>query len=226
MFTGIVRAIGTITSDEDFTGEGRRLTVRAGALSDWRLELGSSLAVDGACLTVTEFGENAVTVEVSGETLDRTTLSDRRSGDRVNLEPSLRVGDEVGGHFVLGHVDTTMPVKALEDRGEFYDLVVEVPPDYRRYVAPKGCVALDGISLTVNEVTEDGSIRVRIVPHTYRETALADRRAGDTMNLEVDVMARYLYHGLGPLSGESQSVPFPTGPDEPSGAEGNDDPRP
>lgn len=225
MFTGIVRDVGTVVSSEPLAEEGRRVAVEARALSEWRsdrsLGIGSSVAVDGACLTVTELeGERFVT-EVSGETLRRTTLSDRRVGDRVNLEPSLRVGDEVGGHFVLGHVDTTVPVNTLEDRGDFHDLVVEVPPEYRRFVAPKGCVALDGISLTVNRVDEDGCVRVRIVPHTYRRTALADRHAGAAVNLEVDMLARYLYHNLGLDSGSSQSIRTPGEPEDSTGPSGD-----
>lgn len=228
MFTGLVREVGTIVSSESLEGEGRRLTVRAGALPEWRRErslgTGSSVAVDGVCLTLIALEEDRFSVEVSGETLRRTTLSDRGAGDRVNLEPSLRVGDEVGGHFVLGHVDTTVPVEALEDRGEFYDLIVAIPPGYRRFVAPKGCVALDGISLTVNRVDEDGSARVRIVPHTYRETALEDRRAGAAMNLEVDMLARYLYHNSGSDTGPSQSIRTPEQPENPPGAGETDGP--
>jgi len=232
VFTGIVRDVGTLTESEERPGEGRRLTMASEALGTWRrarsLDVGSSVAVDGVCLTVVAFGEGSFTVDASDETLTRTTLSERAPGDAVNLEPSLRVGDEVGGHFVLGHVDTTVTVVSLEDRGDFYDLDVRIPPAYRRYVAPKGCVALDGISLTVNEVSGEGIARIRIVPHTYRETALSERFAGASMNLEVDMLARYLYHQSGEVSDALQSVPPHDAADEAresAGREGTDGPE-
>lgn len=224
VFTGIVKDVGQIRDVEGLSGEGRRLTIASEALTNWRenrsLEPGSSVAVDGVCVTATAFDEDAFRVDLSGETLERTTLTGRRESDRVNLEPSLRVGDEVGGHFVLGHVDDTAKVVELENRGDFYHLAVEVPSGYGRYLAPKGCVALDGISLTINELSH-GTIRIRIVPHTYQKTALSDREPGDVMNLEVDMLARYIYHNSGYVGQNSESVRPPDGstegPSDPSG---------
>ena len=162
-----------------------------------RLEVGASLAVSGVCLTVTELGEDGdggprSVVELSPETLARTTLGDLAEGDAVNLEPALRVGDPLGGHWVQGHVDGTVALLGRdEDDGEHSTFIVELPPALAPYLVEKGSVALDGVSLTVARRWAD-RFTVALVPHTLEVTTLGERRPGDRLNLEVDVLAKYV----------------------------------
>lgn len=194
MFTGIVRDIGKIERIYSSPGEGLEYTVsfHPETFGDVPAE-GDSIAVDGVCLTATGVDGDRFRADVSDETLKRTTLSRLGEGDTVNLEPSLSAGDEIGGHFVFGHVDDVVEVSSLVSRDDYHDLTVTFSPEYRPMFARKGSVALDGISLTINEVTED-SLTVRIVPHTMEQTVLSDRGTGDYLNLEVDMLARYVYN--------------------------------
>jgi riboflavin synthase len=189
MFTGIIKTTGTV-KDVRPHGDGRSFRVDAGA--GFSVETGASIAVDGVCLTA-ENPDSEFTAAVSSETLKQTTLKDLKKGDRVNIEPSLRVGDEIGGHFVSGHVDDTALIKKIHRRGDYYDLTVSFPARLNRFIAKKGSVALNGISLTVNEVSE-GALSVKIVPHTYENTTLVRKKRGDRMNIEVDVFARYVHN--------------------------------
>jgi riboflavin synthase len=206
MFTGIVQAVGrlgAVSSLED----GRRFRVEASTGMLRELDKGASVAVSGVCLTVTDFdGEDGFRTDVSGETLSKTTLSEYEPGDRVNLEPSLKVGDELGGHFVFGHVDATVEITTLEERGDFYELGVRLPDEYQPYVAPKGSVALDGISLTVNRV-DGNEISLRIIPHTYQNTRIKALEPGKDMNFEVDMLARYVYTSLRNTRSDDAEVP-------------------
>lgn len=211
MFTGLVEDVGTIKERKELE-DGIRVFVESSLLPEDRDNLGNSVAVSGVCLTVTEEDDTGFWVDVSQETLEKTTLSETGVDDLVNLETSLCVGDEIGGHFVFGHVDTTVSVRTFEERGDFHQLEVELPDSYRPLVAPKGSLALDGISLTVNEV-HDGYIAVRIIPHTYRNTRLRNLESGDRMNLEVDMLARYVYTNTQYLREDSAEAP----PNEPSG---------
>lgn len=192
MFTGIVRDVGTIREIRSLD-DGRRFKVKMKSELLEQASTGSSIAVNGVCLTATDLGSDFFWTDVSAESLEKTNLSQLDSGDSVNLEPSLRAGDELGGHFVSGHVDTTTEIVLLEDRGDFYDLKVRVPENYRPYLAPKGSVTLDGISLTINRIDEVG-MNIRIVPHTYRETRLEALEPENLLNLEVDMLARYVYN--------------------------------
>ncbi len=196
MFTGIIKTTGTV-KDVRPHGDGRRFRIDAGA--DFSVETGASIAVDGVCLTA-ENPASEFSAAASSETIRQTTLKDLKKGDRVNIEPSLRVGDEIGGHFVSGHVDDTVQIKNISRRGDFYDLTVSFPVRLNRFIAKKGSVALDGISLTVNEVSE-GELSVKIVPHTYENTTLVRKNRGDRMNIEVDIFARYV-HNLNRDSGK------------------------
>ena len=155
------------------------------------LELGESVAIDGVCLTVTERGAAGFEAVAGAETLARTTLERLRSGSRVNLERALRVGDRLGGHFVQGHVDGVGTVSGRRDRGANIEIDVRAPAALARYLVEKGSVAIDGISLTVNQVAGD-VFSVALIPHTATETTLASRRAGDRVNLEVDMIAKYV----------------------------------
>lgn len=188
MFSGIVTDVGRVRSVES-CGDTR--IVVATAYDTATIEVGASVCCSGACLTVVATGGDWFAVDVSAETLARTTLGEWQAGRRINLERSLRVGDEVGGHFVLGHVDSVSELRAAADEGDSRRLEFSIPDGLDRLIAAKGSVALDGVSLTVNEVTGE-SFGVNIVPHTRRATTLGEARAGQLVNLEVDTIARYL----------------------------------
>jgi riboflavin synthase alpha subunit len=157
--------------------------------------VGSSLAVSGVCLTLIEAAPGESTVELSPETLRRTTLAGLRAGSEVNLEPALRVGDPLGGHWVQGHVDGTVSVLAVDSFGEHRELRCELPPDLAPFVVEKGSVALDGVSLTVATLSTAG-FGVALVPHTLEVTTLGGVRAGDRLNLELDLLGKYVYRAL------------------------------
>ncbi|MEZ5956123.1 MAG: riboflavin synthase [Hyphomonadaceae bacterium] len=190
MFTGIVTALGEVKAVEKLPGL-TRLTIAApysGA------DIGASIAHDGVCLTVVETETHhsgmKYVVEVAAESLALTTMRDLKAGDRVNLERSLRVGDELGGHIVQGHVDGLGEVLSVQQDGEGWRLRVKPPHDIAHLIAQKGSIAVAGVSLTVNEVDAEG-FGVLIIPHTWAVTTLSKLQAGDKVNLEADMMARY-----------------------------------
>jgi riboflavin synthase len=194
MFTGIVTDVGEVTRTAPLPG-GTRLRIATAYDTD-AIALGASIACSGPCLTVVDKGRsgdggrNWFDVEASVETLARTTLGDWRPGTRINLERSLRIGDELGGHIVTGHVDGVARLVSREDVGGMARLTFDAPPDLARFIAEKGSVTLDGTSLTVNEV--DGArFSVMLIPHTLSVTTWGGSRAGDRVNLEIDLMARY-----------------------------------
>jgi riboflavin synthase len=161
------------------------------AIERARLELGASICVDGVCLTVAELGADSFAADVSGETLRVTTLGSKKAGGRVNLEPSLRAGDALGGHWVSGHVDGVAEVVSTESDARSLQVRIEAPPSLARYIARKGSVTLDGVSLTVNEV--DGTrFSINLIPHTLEVTTLGALATGSRLNLEIDLLARYV----------------------------------
>ena len=191
MFTGIVTDIGEIVSVTPGGSAGdRRFVVRT--KHDMKpIAIGASIACSGCCLTVVEKGADRFTVEASGETLDKTHLGDWKAGARINLELSLKLGDELGGHLVYGHVDGIGRIVSTTPEGGSVRFVFEAPPALARFVAAKGSVAVDGVSLTVNEV--DGNrFGVNIISHTQAVTTLGQATAGQRVNLEVDMLARYV----------------------------------
>lgn len=190
MFTGIIEELGQVLRLEPHA-TGARLTVACSAvLQD--ATLGASIAVNGACLTAVELAEDRFTADLAPETLRRTNLGALAAGHAVNLERPLRANSRLDGHFVLGHVDGTAEVLALDELGdENWWLRIAVPPELTRYVVSKGSLAVDGISLTVAEVRER-EVSFTIIPHTYRHTALHARRTGSLVNLEVDILAKHL----------------------------------
>ncbi len=188
MFTGLVRGRGRVVRAEP-RGEGLSLAVDAAVL-DPPPAVGASVSVSGACLTVTKVEGRVCTFDVVAETARRSTLGSLRAGDRVNLEPSLRAGEPLDGHLVLGHVDATGRIREMREEAGSHRLRVELPPDLAPLVAEKGSVAVDGISLTVAAV-EAEAFRVAVIPHTFAVTTLADLAVGDRVNLEADVLARY-----------------------------------
>lgn len=190
MFTGIVKDVGTLTEVTDLGGD-RRLTVATNAPGYGALELGESIAVNGVCLTVVEAGPSRFSADVSGETLRCTTLGGLAAGARVNLERALAASDRLGGHLVAGHVDGVGTVVELAEEARSKRVAIEVPEALARYLASKGSIAVDGVSLTVNAVA-GARFEVNIVPHTLDWTTFADYVVGSAVNIEVDVIARYV----------------------------------
>ena len=192
MFTGIVTDIGKILSVEP-RGELQRLRISCGYAAE-SIALGASIACNGVCLTVvainSEDGRTIFDVDAGAETLRLTTAGAWGSGQRINLERALKIGDELGGHIVSGHVDGVATIRSREDFDGMTRFWIETPPALARFVAQKGSVALDGVSLTVNEV-EGNCFSILLIPHTLAETTYGERKTGDTLNLEVDLMARY-----------------------------------
>lgn len=191
MFTGIVSDIGEIVSiSRGGKAEDRRFVIRT-RHDLTPVAIGASIACSGCCLTVVEKEADHFTVEASGETLDRTHLGDWQAGKRINLELSLKVGDELGGHLVYGHVDGVGTVVSTKPDGGSMRFVFEAPKELARFVATKGSVAVDGVSLTVNEVSGN-CFGVNLIPHTQAVTTLGHAKAGQRVNLEVDMLARYV----------------------------------
>lgn len=188
MFTGIITDIGTVDAIEK-AGD-TRFRIRT-SYETGTIDLGASIACSGPCLTVVDKGPGNFSVDVSAETLSKTTLEAWRVGHRVNLERALKMGDELGGHLVSGHVDGTVRVLDIRPEGDSLRYVFGVSEDLRKFVSPKGSVALDGVSLTVNEV-ENGNFGVNIIPHTQSETTLGALKIGDRVNFEIDMLARYI----------------------------------
>jgi riboflavin synthase len=192
MFTGIITDIGRVLEIAD--GDGRRMTI-ATRLPLAEIPLGGSIATSGICFTAVDKGDDWFALEASGATLEVTTAGAWTVGDTVNLERSLRIGDEMGGHIVFGHVDAVGEILALEPVGESHRLEVRVPASLAPLIAVKGSIAVDGVSLTVNEAGAE-RFALNVIPHTWRATNLAGRKAGDTVNVEVDMLARYVARQL------------------------------
>jgi riboflavin synthase len=205
VFTGLVRATGELV--EIRSGTDSRTFVVAAPLLAADLAIGASVAVSGVCLTVT--GVHArdhdmmFEAQAAFETLRRTTLGKLRVGNRVNLEPSLRVGDPLGGHLVSGHVDGVAVLRLTRPHGDAVEMAFEPPPGLHRFIASKGSVCLDGVSLTVNEI-DATAFAVGLVPHTLAVTTLGARAVGDEVNLEIDVLARYVARLLDGTRGTSE----------------------
>ncbi|MGI9389367.1 MAG: riboflavin synthase [Boseongicola sp.] len=190
MFTGIIKACGKI-AQIDAKGGDFRLSIESPDL-DWaEFDIGESIAVNGICLTAVNYTSGGFVTDVSLETMNVTALAGADVGDKVNLEPSLSLGERLGGHLVSGHVDCVGLIGAREVDARSVRLVVEIPRDYMRYVAKKGAICVDGVSLTVNEVSEN-TFTVNIIPHTADATIIGAYRNGTAVNIEVDLVARYL----------------------------------
>lgn len=190
MFTGIIQAVGQIAALKP-RGTDLRLCIDSGSLALDNAQLGDSIAVSGVCLTATQLDKQSFWADVSAETLSRTILGDLQAGSKVNLEPALTLSTPLGGHLVSGHVDGIGSVTRFSPEGRSWCLNIQAPDALARYIAPKGSICIDGVSLTVNEV-EGSSFGVNIVPHTLEQTTLADFKPGRQVNLEVDIIARYL----------------------------------
>lgn len=201
MFTGIIETIGRIGESRPTPG-GRRLRIDVGALADG-CEPGASVCVSGVCLTVAEQTAQTLVFDVIAETLGKSTLGSKKPGDRVNLERSLKVGDRLDGHFVQGHVDGTARVTRIVANPRQHVVWLRPQPCLRPYMIPKGSVAVDGVSLTLAAV-EDDDISVALIPTTLEGTTLSSLAAGDSVNIETDIIARTVVQRLSDLSGASR----------------------
>lgn len=190
MFTGLIQSIGRVAALQPRGGD-LRIVIDAGSLDLSTTQAGDSIAVSGVCLTALEPHAGGFAADVSNETLACTTLGGLRVGDPVNLERSLTLATPLGGHFVSGHVDGVGRVLSIADDGRSQRWVFEVPADLRRYIASKGSVAVNGVSLTVNELTPTG-FGVNLIPHTLAHTSFGTMAVGDAINIEIDLLARYV----------------------------------
>jgi riboflavin synthase len=191
MFTGLVREVGTVVSFED-----GRLRIESGIAA----AIGDSVAIAGVCLTVVDGDRKTLAFDAVSETLARTTLGSLRPGEPVNLEPALRAGEALGGHYVQGHVDGVGRIRSVEPEGDGRRVWVDAQPEILRYCVEKGSIAVDGVSLTIADLDEDG-FAVALVPHTLEVTTLGTAAAGDEVNLETDVLAKYVEKLTGLRSG-------------------------
>jgi len=205
VFTGIVQDVGRVLSREGRGGD-LRLTIGYEQLDLSGAHVGDSVCVQGCCLTAIELEGKTFAVDVSRETLALTTLGDLVPGTPVNLEPALRAGDALGGHLVSGHIDGVARVTDVESEARSQRLTIAAPAALARYLAPKGSVAVDGVSLTINSV-EGASFGVNIIPHTQRATTLGQLAVGARVNLEVDPIARYIHRLMLPYTEFHTSVP-------------------
>ncbi len=192
MFTGLVERVGRVEALR-----GGRLVLDAG-FED--VVVGESIAVNGVCLTVVKIDRNILEFDLSEETLSRSNLRFLKRGDYVNLERALRLSDRLGGHILQGHVDFTSPIVKLQKTGEHWSLIVEIKSGYEMYFVEKGSVGIDGISLTINKV-ERQFIYINVIPHTYQNTNLRFRKTGDMVNVEVDIVGKYVVNYLQKLKG-------------------------
>lgn len=203
MFTGIIEEIGVV-NDVHRTSQGAVLNVGASeVLTDSKV--GDSVAIDGVCLTMTQVDSARFTADISAETLRRTTLGSRSRGDDVNLERSLQLNSRLGGHIVLGHVDDVGVISGWSDEGDSSMMGVSASPDVMRYVVFKGSICVDGISLTVANLSET-EFEIALIPHTKQVTTIGEKRVGDRVNIEVDLLGRYVEKLLGEKSEPPRSV--------------------
>jgi riboflavin synthase len=190
MFTGIVQRLGNIT-DIKMEGTAGRITMVPNRPFDKPIGLGDSIAVNGTCLTVAEIDGNKLMFDVLGETFDKTNLGEKKPGDLVNLEQALALGDTLGGHIVTGHVDNTGTVAKIEEVGRDFKFTIECSRDMLMLMVYKGSIAIDGISLTVAELTDNGFI-VHIIPHTIQETDMSEFKVGTKVDLEADILGKHV----------------------------------
>lgn len=202
MFTGLVESCGRIKS-MNRSGNGAVVTVST-TIPLAEMALGESIAVNGACLTVTELDSGSFCADVSPESLDKTTLGDLQAGDMVNLERALRLGDRFGGHIVTGHIDGVGEIVDVRRKANAVLLTVSAPSELARYLVAKGSICIDGISLTVNSVQES-VFSVSIIPHTLEATTLNECRPGRKVNLETDILGKYVERMLGFIPGQGES---------------------
>ncbi len=189
MFTGIIEEVGKLKSVKSTAG-GLSIEVEAKKVLE-DSKLGDSIAINGICLTITDLKSDSFDFDVSQETINRTNIKDLKVGSFVNLERALRPIDRMGGHIVQGHVDTVGKISAVIQKGEHWEFKITFPSEYRKYVIEKGSIAIDGISLTINEIVNN-NISLNIIPHTIQNTNLQYRKIGDNVNIEFDIIGKYV----------------------------------
>jgi riboflavin synthase len=205
MFTGIIEHLGAIAS-LSFAKGGGRITIHAPSMAP-SLSVSGSIAVNGCCLTVVECNKESFSADLSAETLEKTSFRRLKPDTLVNLEQPLTAGKEFGGHFVLGHVDGTGKVVSIETEGEGWRYSVRVPEEVAKYVVPKGSVTIDGVSLTVADWHADVAA-IAVIPYTYKHTNIRDRKTGDVVNLEGDVLGKYVERYIAARDGKSIKSPI------------------
>jgi len=203
MFTGIIEDRGKVLRVE-YKEQEKRLTIEW-PLDLTEVQLGDSININGVCLTVVEKSEQEIKFDLSQETLQKTGLGDLKEGDVVNLERALRLTDRLGGHIVTGHIDGIGVIGEKRKERDFLRLMIRIPESVSRYVVQKGSIAIDGISLTVNEI-QGGEIQMTLIPYTIEKTALMDKKVGDQVNVETDILGKYVEKMLGRESGEYGKV--------------------
>ena len=189
MFTGIIEEVGLIKSFKK-QNNGAFITVSCNKITE-DMKIGDSISINGVCQTVVEMSENSFQADVSDETLSVTNFSDIKQGDKVNLERALSLNSRIGGHIVSGHVESTVKFLNSEKQSEFYNMYFEIDENFSKYVIKKGSITLNGVSLTVADMTEN-VIMTAVIPHTYENTNLSELKSGDRVNLETDIFAKYI----------------------------------
>lgn len=202
MFTGLIEKVGEISGIQDIPN-GLQFKINCKSIAE-EVNLGDSIAIDGVCLTAVKMDQEHFWVEAVRETLNRTSLGKRKKGDLVNLEQSLRIGQKLGGHFVQGHVDATGAVAGLDQQGSMLWFTIEYPETLSRYIIQKGSIAIDGMSLTVAS-KEKSKISIAIIPHTFENTNIQTKKISDLVNIEVDMMAKYIENMLAPQVKEKET---------------------
>ena len=198
MFTGIIKSLGTVKKITQKNGDYK--IYFTGDKVNWsEISVGESIAVNGVCLTATQLHEDGFDADVSSETIKVTTFSDIKEDSRVNIEPSLSMGDKIGGHFVTGHIDCMAEIVNIKSDARSTSIDIKVPSKFARFIAAKGSICVDGVSLTVNSIA-GSTFNVYIIPHTAIETIIGNYKLGDQVNIEVDMMARYLERLIGKRS--------------------------
>jgi riboflavin synthase len=190
LFTGLIKEIGTIKSIRS-NAEGKEITISSSTLLP-EIMIDDSVAINGCCLTATKINSNSFRVQAIHVTLDKTIIGTLKPGSKVNMELALRAMDRLGGHFVQGHVNGIGEIKNINSRGKNYEVSIEVPSDIKKYLIQEGSIAIDGISLTLAKVDSTNIVSVSIIPHTWDNTILNTKKAGSVVNIEVDVLAKYI----------------------------------
>lgn len=189
MFTGIIEEIGRI-KEKKSKGNGFEITIEGNKIFN-DLKIGDSISVNGVCLTVEKINKNNFSVSISSQTKNQTNLGDVKTGEYVNLERALKIGDRIGGHFLTGHIDFKTKITYFKKEGEFYLMKIKIPEEYRKYIVKKGSIAVDGISLTIAEFDES-EVLFYLIPFTIENTNLKYRKTGEFVNVEIDIFAKYL----------------------------------
>ncbi|MBK3332887.1 riboflavin synthase [Persephonella atlantica] len=203
MFTGLIEEVGTVKSVKPVSG-GKEIGINAYIVTE-DTNIGDSISVNGVCLTVTAVKGDTIFFDVSQESLDRSNLKFLAVGDKVNLERALKISDRLGGHIVQGHVDTVGIVERITPKGEHTEFIISFPPQFTDLIVEKGSIAIDGISLTINSIDKN-RVSINVIPHTLHSTNLTFKKAGDSVNIEFDILGKYIKRILGKSTGRESHL--------------------